>query len=132
MNGSDKHSILLQYGDYYCRKKFYSSGPWRACGVGYLPTLEGWLHTLIFKFGTRLVRQARGKRFTYFTTLAVGVNVIKIPSLLTLRVNKLECLSMASLFRIGYYLRVRPRACHTGTRTHAQGTPTRSITTQPK
>jgi hypothetical protein len=26
--GSGKHSSLLQYGNNYCRKKFYSTGPW--------------------------------------------------------------------------------------------------------
>ena len=28
MIGSGKHSSLLQYGNNYCRKKFYSTGPW--------------------------------------------------------------------------------------------------------
>jgi hypothetical protein len=28
MNGSGKHSSLLRYGNNYCRKKFYSTGPW--------------------------------------------------------------------------------------------------------
>jgi hypothetical protein len=27
--GSGKHSSLLRYGNNYCRKKFYSTGPWR-------------------------------------------------------------------------------------------------------
>jgi hypothetical protein len=26
--GSGKHSRLLRYGNNYCRKKFYSTGPW--------------------------------------------------------------------------------------------------------
>jgi hypothetical protein len=25
---NSKHSSLLQYGNNYCRKKFYSTGPW--------------------------------------------------------------------------------------------------------
>ncbi len=28
MIGSGKHSSLLRYGNNYCRKKFYSTGPW--------------------------------------------------------------------------------------------------------
>jgi len=28
VSGSCKHSSLLQYGYNYCRKKFYSAGPW--------------------------------------------------------------------------------------------------------
>ncbi len=30
MNGTGKHSSLLRYGNKYCRKKFYSTGP--SCG----------------------------------------------------------------------------------------------------
>jgi hypothetical protein len=28
VNGSGKHSSLLQYGNNYCQKKFNSTGPW--------------------------------------------------------------------------------------------------------
>jgi hypothetical protein len=28
LNGSGKHSSLLRYGNNYCCKMFYSTGPW--------------------------------------------------------------------------------------------------------